>query len=135
MDGLCECGCGEKTTISPKTSKREGVVAGQPRRFCYGHQNRRFIKLHDKAPERGQFIHAGYVYVIAPEEHPRKTNKRYIKRSRLVMEDIIGRYLEKHEQVHHINGDRSDDRPENLEITTLSSHNKIHRKHERLRRR
>jgi hypothetical protein len=130
--GLCECGCGQATQRSPKTSARTNMVKGQHYRFCKGHQNRRFIKNHDKEPQRGQFIHSGYVYIIAPVEHPHPTNKKYIKRSRLVMEGKIGRYLTRSEQVHHINGDRADDRPENLSMLSLAEHNREHKKAKRM---
>lgn len=39
---------------------------------------------------------------------------------RVVMERKIGRPLEKHESVHHMNGDRMDNRPENLELWSRS---------------
>ena len=35
--GYCECGCGEKTKISPKGSTKRGWVKGEPRRFLQGH--------------------------------------------------------------------------------------------------
>jgi hypothetical protein len=132
MNGLCECGCGGITSIAPKTSARENVQKGEHRKFCFGHQNRRFITNHSEEPQRGQFIHAGYVYVLAPKGHPHPTNKRYIKRCRLVMEGVLERYLERREQVHHKNMDRSDDRPENLEAMLLSDHNRLHRKIRRM---
>ena len=36
--GLCQCGCGQKTAISNKTSKRRGCVKGEPVRFLTGHR-------------------------------------------------------------------------------------------------
>ena len=96
----------------------------------FGHQNRRFIKNHNEEPQRGQFIHKGYVYIKAPKGHPTPTQNRYIKRARLIMEQHIDRYLDSTEEVHHTNDIRNDDRIENLEILSKSEHNKKHRKAE-----
>jgi hypothetical protein len=35
--GLCQCGCGRLTVISPYTCKRDGYVAREPRPFLQGH--------------------------------------------------------------------------------------------------
>lgn len=45
---------------------------------------------------------------------------------RVVMEEHIGRKLKKSEHVHHINGDKSDNRIENLVVLGHSEHNRLH---------
>jgi hypothetical protein len=40
VDGLCGCGCGEKTSIATGNDARNGAVRGRPRRFLPGHNTR-----------------------------------------------------------------------------------------------
>ena len=51
---------------------------------------------------------------------------RRLLEHRLVMERALGRALRHNEQVHHINGVRADNRPENLMVLSPSEHTSLH---------
>lgn len=57
-----------------------------------------------------------------------KKNGQNKAEHRIVMEQILGRTLTKEEVVHHKNGNRADNRPENLELMNNSTHMSLHRK-------
>lgn len=57
----------------------------------------------------------GYLMVAAPG-HPNAEASGRIRVHRLVMSQMLGRPLWQGEQPHHKNGNRSDNRPENLEL-------------------
>ena len=55
----------------------------------------------------------GYILIYQPL-HPFVTSQGYIMEHRLVMEKYLGRYLAKEEEIHHINGIKTDNQIENL---------------------
>jgi hypothetical protein len=67
----------------------------------------------------------GYVFVLAPESHL-ADYRGYVREHRLVAETKIGRKLFDWEDVHHIDGDKANNLPENLEVLTRSEHIRRH---------
>lgn len=76
----------------------------------------------------------GYIKVYYPD-HPDATKDGYVAEHRLVMENAIGRRLEKNEVVHHINHIRTDNRIENLKLMTFSEHMSLHMRERHAERR
>jgi flagellar basal body rod protein FlgC len=97
--------------LSPKTEFKKGQNVGE------------------KHPNwRGGIMHMtqGYICQYFPD-HPNANKAGYVYQHRLIMEKKLGRYLAKQEIVHHLNGVKNDNRPENL---ICIPNNSIHMKHE-----
>ena len=62
----------------------------------------------------------GYKMILA-KNHPHSV-RGYVMEHRIIIETIIGRYLDPKERVHHINGIKNDNRPENLQLVAKNPH-------------
>ncbi len=69
--------------------------------------------------------HNGYRLIIV-QDHPYADGKGYVREHRYVMERHLGRYLNPEELVHHINGNKLDNRIENLVLDALANHTSMH---------
>lgn len=122
-EGYCQCGCGQKTKIATRTRTNRGWIKDKPLKFVAGHAERRG----NKNPNFKGGIVRGYNKIddtvrwfITCRDGSR------IAFARAVMEAKLKRTLKTHEHVHHINCDTTDDKPENLQLTTNKKHRKLH---------
>ncbi len=96
-------------------------------RACYqGHR----AGEHNPHWRGGRVDSNGYKY-LREKRHPASG---YFAEHRKVAEQKVGRPLRPDEVVHHVNHDKTDNRPENLEVLTRSEHVKLHAAERRQRR-
>jgi hypothetical protein len=113
-----------------KVAKYGAESAGKDMRGRHGN--------HARGPQSGNWAGEklrtshGYIAVRVPLNHPhawgppRLKGFRYAYEHIVVAMQILGRPLLDDEVVHHRNGQRDDNRPENLEVTTRSEHAREH---------
>ena len=143
VKGTCGCGCGEKVDysipympahpppyyLSGHLSKVQNNNAGRFRRGCrpWNTGTKGVCKPNSGSFQKGHVPHQdrggirnepnGQVYEFTGEYQPSGTRK-YKARSRRIMEEILGRALNNHEVVVHLDNDSSNDDPSNLKVIT-----------------
>ena len=109
--------CGKPFMVEAAQLRHEGYG-----RFC----TRACVRVSLRKAVRVPRINCGRVMIYAPQ-NPMAGKDGYAYRYRLVVSEKIGRPLLRTEVVHHLNGDPSDDRPENL--TLAGGHGEHRRMH------
>lgn len=130
---LCECGCGAPAPIAKKTRTKQRSVKGQPTRFLRGHN----IKESNNPNWIGGRILNNHGYIIVRAMgHPRADSRGYVFEHVLIAGSVLGKPLSRKVEVHHVNGNRSDNRNQNLVICQDSNyHRLLHRRARAFQRR
>ena len=114
--------CGQSSRIS--NTQAWAIRAGKFRGICPA--------CAAKQREKCRSRYDGHGYVLVHLEtlsdndrilaKPMAMKTGYVRKHRLVVAQALGRPLKRGEVVHHINGVRDDNRPENLELMSASKH-------------
>ena len=100
---------------------RRIIYVGKGNPF-YGKHHTKEVKviLSSQKFKRGWSLTEGYIRLYE------KGNRGQLLH-RKIMEEILGRKLKRSEVVHHINQNRTDNRPKNLQVMSIGEHIKYHK--------
>jgi len=126
---LC-VGCGNKAKVLTEETREKYRQAGKKRKGAHWSENSKLkIRGEHNIHWKGR-VHKtvkGYIEVaIQPDDffYPMAFHGR-VREHRLVMAKAIGRCLLPWEVIHHINGNKEDNRIENLSLELVNNHNQL----------
>lgn len=114
---LCRCDCGNMHEVG-LAHLRSGKIKSCGCLFL-GHARNQPTRERSPSWRGGRRIDDGYVLIYMPE-HPRSKKNGYVREHTVIMENKLGRYLLPQENVHHIDGNKTNNNPDNLELWSTS---------------
>lgn len=124
MQISCACGCNNLLNdLDPQ---------GRVKRFIHGHHRRGLSPEKHGQWNGGRIIAGEGYYMVLSKSHPRSNRDGYVYEHILVIEKHLGRSITAEEAVHHINGIKTNNRIENLELMSKSKHTRHHCKGEHM---
>lgn len=112
---LCDCGKEHKARLS---HVRANLIKSCGCLFKEWTMNQPKME-NSKSWKGGRYIDAGYVMIYMPE-HPRSKSNGYVREHTVVMEQKLNRSLLLEENVHHKDGNKTNNSPDNLELWSTS---------------
>ena len=125
---LCKCECGNEVI-----TREESLVSGHTKscgclqKEIISHVNRGKVGDKHRNWKGGRITRCGYTMMLY-KNHPRADLWGYVCEHVLIAEKILGEYIPRGHVIHHINGIKDDNRPENLMwFKSNSEHLKYHK--------
>lgn len=115
----CACGCGEMIYSINSI--------GRPQKYKLGHWFRDIVGENHWKWKGGTYTdkQRGYITIIR-RHHPYRNGSNKVYLHRYLKELDLGYYITKEYEVDHINGDKRDNRPENLQVLLKRVHRRKH---------
>lgn len=113
---LCRCDCGKETIVNGQHLRqpKRGIdkSCGCAHREWISHLNKGNTGPRNSRYKAHRQIKTNQGYILVLD----RLRNKWTGQHRIVMEESLGRSLHPDESVHHKNGIRDDNRPENLEL-------------------
>jgi len=127
---ICQvCGCKFIRDRYPRESRPHKYCSTT----CMGKAQKEWVGKKSPLWKGGKGISKQYVTVYTPG-HPKASESNHVTEHRIVVEKAMGKYLPDNAVVHHVNGNKQDNRPRNLVVCQDNAYHKlIHARERRLK--